>query len=46
MTTVSIKNDQGEIIVGLLEKRQEIDPNRQRPRLVLIAHGVLGKHSI
>ena len=43
MTSISIQNDRGETIVGILEKKDEIDTNRVRPRLVLIGHGVLGK---
>lgn len=43
MTTVSICNDRGETIVGILEKKDTLDAGRDRPRLVLIAHGVLGK---
>jgi hypothetical protein len=34
---LSIKNDQGESIVGILEIKNEYDP-----RLMLIAHGALG----
>ncbi|KAL1928938.1 hypothetical protein VTP01DRAFT_1997 [Rhizomucor pusillus] len=43
MTTISIRNDRGETIVGILENKKDIlDAGRDRPRLVLIAHGVLG----
>lgn len=41
MTTVHIENDRGETIVGLFEHR-DIDANREKPRLVLIGHGVQG----
>lgn len=41
MTTVHIENDRGETIVGLFEYR-DIDANREKPRLVLIGHGVQG----
>jgi hypothetical protein len=34
---LSIKNDQGESIVGILEIKNDYDP-----RLMLIAHGALG----
>jgi hypothetical protein len=43
MSKISIQNDRGEIIVGILEKKEAIDLGRTRPRLVLITHGVLGK---
>lgn len=44
MTTISIRNDRGETIVGILENKKDIlDAGRDRPRLVLIAHGVLGR---
>ncbi|CEG66362.1 hypothetical protein RMATCC62417_02958 [Rhizopus microsporus] len=42
MSKISIQNDRGEIIVGILEKKEAIDLGRTRPRLVLITHGVLG----
>lgn len=44
MTTVQIENDRGETIVGLFEHR-DIDANREKPRLVLIGHGVQGSIS-
>lgn len=44
MTTVHIENDRGETIVGLFEHR-DIDANREKPRLVLIGHGVQGSIS-
>lgn len=44
MTTLHIKNARGETIVGILEKKPE--DIGERPRLVLIAHGVLGKTSL
>lgn len=46
MSKISIQNDRGEIIVGILEKKEAIDLGRTRPRLVLITHGVLGKEGI
>ncbi|KAG1057253.1 hypothetical protein G6F46_010801 [Rhizopus delemar] len=39
---LSIQNKNGEIIVGILEKKEAIDFNRLRPRIILITHGVLG----
>lgn len=41
---LSIQNKNGEIIVGILEKKEAIDFNRLRPRIILITHGVLGKN--
>ncbi|KAI8391055.1 uncharacterized protein BYT42DRAFT_180669 [Radiomyces spectabilis] len=39
---ITIVNDRGESIVGILEKKPTIDIHRAQPRLILITHGVLG----
>ncbi|KAI8096809.1 protein-tyrosine phosphatase-like protein [Halteromyces radiatus] len=39
---ISIINNKGENIVGILEKKPELDAGRKQPRLMLISHGVLG----
>lgn len=44
MTYTLIQTTSGEKIAGILEQKQEIDPSRPRPRLILIAHGSLGNH--
>lgn len=42
MSKISIPNEQGETIVGILEEKPDIDIGRAKPRVVLIVHGVLG----
>ncbi|GAA5813559.1 hypothetical protein MFLAVUS_007041 [Mucor flavus] len=42
MSKISIPNEQGETIVGILEEKPNIDIGRAKPRVVLIVHGVLG----
>ncbi|KAI8988774.1 tyrosine phosphatase family-domain-containing protein [Pilobolus umbonatus] len=42
MSKISIHNDHDEVIVGILEKKDEIDVGRTHPRLILVCHGVLG----
>jgi hypothetical protein len=42
MSKVSIRNQHDEIIVGILEQKDAIDMYRAKPRLIVIAHGVLG----
>lgn len=43
MSKISIPNDQGNVLVGILEKKPEGDIGSTRPRVVFITHGVLGK---
>ncbi|KAL0144371.1 protein-tyrosine phosphatase-like protein [Mucor lusitanicus] len=42
MSKLSILNEKNEAIVGILEKKPEIDEGRPQPRVVLIVHGILG----
>ncbi|KAG1117205.1 hypothetical protein G6F42_013497 [Rhizopus arrhizus] len=42
MSKLSILNEKNEAIVGILEKKPEIDKDRPQPRVVLIVHGILG----
>ncbi|KAI8637892.1 protein-tyrosine phosphatase-like protein [Parasitella parasitica] len=42
MSKLYILNEKNETIVGILEKKPEIDANRPQPRVVLIVHGILG----
>lgn len=42
MSKLSILNEKDEAIVGILEKKPEIDEGRPQPRVVLIVHGILG----
>ncbi|CAO3674778.1 unnamed protein product [Umbelopsis vinacea] len=42
MTTIKIPNHSNENIVGILESRPEAAVEGQPPRLILIAHGVMG----
>lgn len=44
MSKIRIVNEHNEGIVGILEKKQ--DNGQKKPRLVLIAHGILGNKSI
>jgi hypothetical protein len=37
-----IQNEHDETIVGILEKKPELDLDRSRPRMILIVHGLLG----
>lgn len=42
MSKLSILNEKNEAIVGILEKKPEVDQGRPQPRIVLIVHGILG----
>lgn len=42
MSKIRILNEQNEAIVGILEKKQENDVGQEKPRLAIIAHGILG----
>lgn len=42
MSKLSILNEKNEAIVGILEKKPEINESRPQPRVVLIVHGILG----
>jgi hypothetical protein len=42
MSKLSILNENNEAIVGILEKKPDIDEGRPQPRIVLIVHGILG----
>lgn len=43
MSKLRILNEKNEAIVGILEKKTECDIDRQRPRLAIIVHGILGQ---
>lgn len=42
MSKINFQNEQGETIVGILEKKESLDVGRSQPRVILITHGVLG----
>lgn len=42
MSKLRILNEHNEAIVGILEKKPESDISREKPRLAIIAHGILG----